>query len=149
MLPLLGHRNWIAVVDAAYPLQVGPGLKTVCVREGLCPVLRGVLEALRDAPHVRPAFSLDAELDRMGSVGVSPAERLREEVLGMIDGHPLKSVGHEENIDMLALAARKFQVLILKTGECIPYTSVFIELACGYWDEQSEHRLRLAMRDGE
>jgi hypothetical protein len=28
-LPLLGHRNWIAVVDSAYPLQNSPGIKMI------------------------------------------------------------------------------------------------------------------------
>ena len=28
-LPLLGHRNWIAVVDSAYPLQTSTGIETV------------------------------------------------------------------------------------------------------------------------
>ena len=26
-LPLLGHRNWILIVDSAYPLQVSPGIE--------------------------------------------------------------------------------------------------------------------------
>ena len=30
-LPLLGHSNWILIVDSAYPLQVSPGI-------ALCPV---------------------------------------------------------------------------------------------------------------
>jgi hypothetical protein len=28
-LPLLGHRNWIVVVDSAYPWQTSPGIETV------------------------------------------------------------------------------------------------------------------------
>ena len=28
-MPLLGHRNWILVVDSAYPLQISPGIETV------------------------------------------------------------------------------------------------------------------------
>ena len=28
-LPLLGHRNWIMIVDSAYPLQVSPGIETI------------------------------------------------------------------------------------------------------------------------
>jgi hypothetical protein len=28
-LPLLGHRNWILIVDSAYPLQVSPGIETI------------------------------------------------------------------------------------------------------------------------
>ena len=28
-MPLLGHRNWILVVDSAYPLQTSPGVETI------------------------------------------------------------------------------------------------------------------------
>ena len=28
-MPLLGHRNWILVVDSAYPLQSSPGVETI------------------------------------------------------------------------------------------------------------------------
>ena len=28
-IPLLGHRNWILIVDSAYPLQVAPGVETI------------------------------------------------------------------------------------------------------------------------
>lgn len=34
-IKLLGHRNWIVVVDAAYPLQSSPGITTVASNEGL------------------------------------------------------------------------------------------------------------------
>jgi len=32
------------------------------------------------------------------------------------------------------------------TKICIPYTSVFLQLECGYWNGEAEHRLRAAMR---
>lgn len=28
-MSLLGHRNWILVVDSAYPLQTAPGIETI------------------------------------------------------------------------------------------------------------------------
>jgi hypothetical protein len=44
-------------------------------------------------------------------------------------------------------SAEKFHVLILKTNMTLPYTSVFIELDCGYWSAEAEARLRGAMKD--
>jgi hypothetical protein len=35
--------------------------------------------------------------------------------------------------------------LIVKTDMTIPYTSVFFELDCGYWNAEAEQRLRQAM----
>jgi hypothetical protein len=55
-------------------------------------------------------------------------------------------VPHEELIGKLDEAAKTFRVLILKTNLTLPYTSVFLELDCGYWDAGSEERLRQAIR---
>jgi hypothetical protein len=35
--------------------------------------------------------------------------------------------------------------LIVKTDMTIPYTSVFFELDCGYWNAGAEERLRQAI----
>ena len=29
ILPMLGHRNWILVVDKAYPMQSADGIETI------------------------------------------------------------------------------------------------------------------------
>jgi len=39
-----------------------------------------------------------------------------------------------------------FNVLILKTDMTLPYTSVFIELECGYWSEAAEKKPRAAIK---
>jgi hypothetical protein len=38
-----------------------------------------------------------------------------------------------------------FRILIIKTELTIPYTSVFLELDCGYWDGEAEKQLREAI----
>jgi hypothetical protein len=37
--------------------------------------------------------------------------------------------------------------VVLKTEETIPYTSVFIELGCKYWNGENEKELRKRMED--
>jgi hypothetical protein len=49
---------------------------------------------------------------------------------------------------MLDKAAETFRVLVLKTDLALPYTSVFLELDCGYWSPGAERRLREAMKAG-
>jgi len=53
---------------------------------------------------------------------------------------------HEEIISRLDRTGDVFQVLAIKTKMRLPYTSVFVELDCGYWNAQAEDRLRAAMR---
>ena len=61
-LPLLGHRNWIMIVDSAYPLQVAPGIQTLATNTDQLEVTREVLAMLDNSVHVRPNIYLDAEL---------------------------------------------------------------------------------------
>ena len=56
------------------------------------------------------------------------------------------SLAHEEIISKLDDAGKTFHVLVLKSTMTIPYTSVFFELECGYWNAQAEKHLRTAMR---
>jgi len=36
-------------------------------------------------------------------------------------------------------------VLVIKTPLALPYTSVFVQLDCGYWTPEAEQQLRRAM----
>ena len=55
---------------------------------------------------------------------------------------------HDQIISRLDSVGQMFRVLLIKTNMCIPYTSVFFELECGYWNAEAEKRLRAAMRSG-
>src|SRR6202034_4382512 len=61
-LPLLGHRNWILIVDSAYPLQSSPGVQTVDNNLPLTLVVREVLTQIDNSEHLRPDIYMDAEL---------------------------------------------------------------------------------------
>ena len=61
-LPLLGHRNWILVVDKAFPVQTAPGMDYIYADENLLPVLEHVLEQLKGSTHVKPVVFRDQEL---------------------------------------------------------------------------------------
>jgi hypothetical protein len=141
-LPLLGHRNWISVVDAAYPWQTAPGVETIATGTEHLTVLKTVLDAVRTAPHVRPLVYLDAELAALSeseNPGIGP---LRKKMHHLFQEEETTSLPHDEIIQRLDAAARLFRVLILKTEMTFPYTSVFLELNCGYWSEASEQKLR-------
>src|SRR5512141_3058731 len=61
-LPLLGHRNWIVIADAAYPWQTAPGIETVSTDANQIEVVRAVLGTLSRTRHVQPIIYTDAEL---------------------------------------------------------------------------------------
>ena len=49
---------------------------------------------------------------------------------------------HEDIIRELDASAKLFNVLIIKTDLAIPYTSVFFQLECGYWNAEAEKNMR-------
>jgi hypothetical protein len=145
-LPHLGHRNWIVVADSAYPLQSGEGIETIATGAEQLTVLKAVLAQLKQSEHVRPVVYLDAELPFVSEDDAPGITAYRNELKTLLKDRAGGSLPHEEIIDKLDSSAEKFHVLILKTNMTLPYTSVFIELDCGYWSAEAEARLRSAMK---
>ena len=146
LLPLMGHRNWILVVDKAYPLQSSPGIDYLDTEEELLPVLDKVLGMLKSAPHVRPIVYMDQELEYMNDRLAPGADAFKEELYQMVKGFDVHQILHDQVFAKLDAASKLFNVAVVKTESLIPYTSVFIELDCGYWPAENEKILREAMK---
>ena len=147
-LPLMGHRNWIVVVDSAYPLQSSPGVETVETSTDELAVLDYVLEAIKSSKHVRPLVHTDAELTYVPESEAPGVDQYRKDLKSRLAGIPVDSVLHQKLIDQLNALGKDFHVLILKTNMTIPYTSVFLQLDCKYWSADSEARMRDRMKAG-
>ena len=144
-LQLMGHRNWIAVVDSAYPLQTSAGIETVETNDDQLDVVKTVLGAIAKAKHVRPVIFTDAELKVVPESDAKGVTAYREALSNLLAKDDAQSLPHEEIISKLDDAGKTFHILVLKTTLTIPYTSVFIRLDCGYWTADAEKRLREAM----
>ncbi len=145
-LSLYGHRNWIVVADAAYPSQSRAGIETVVTHEEQLTVVAEVLKALGSTKHVRANVYLDKELTAVPETDAPGVEAYRIRLNQMLEGRIAGSPLHEDLISKLDDAGKTFNVLILKTTLTIPYTSVFFELGCGYWDDASESKLRSSLK---
>lgn len=144
-LPLLGHRNWIVIADAAYPAQCAAGVTTMLAGADQLEVIRQTLAAIAASGHVKPKVYLDRELsyvDEADAVGITA---YRTALAGLLHGFKVEAAPHNEIIARLDQVARRFEMLIIKTSLQIPYTSVFLELDCAYWNESAEARLRARM----
>lgn len=144
-MPLLGHRNWILVVDSAYPLQVAPGVETIDTNSGQAEVLQYVLNAVGRSIQVRPEIYMDAELPFISDQDAPGASAYRVHIAAILRGYTIQSLPHEKLIATVDEAGKDFHVLILKTNLTVPYSSVFIRLNCKYWSDEAETRLRQAM----
>lgn len=144
-LPLLGHRNWIVIADSAYPWQVSPGVRTIHTNATQEEVTRAVLQALAGTKHVKPTVFIDRELEFVTEADAPGISAYRARLAGLLAGAPVTKLPHETIIAKLDEAGKTFQVLLLKTNMTIPYTSVFLQLECGYWNAAAEQRLRAAL----
>ncbi len=105
-------------------------------------LLEEVLGAIDASGHVRAIVYLDAELKLLAEEDSPGVSALRNRMAEVVAGKKAREAAHEQIIARLDEAGRLFRVLILKSTLAIPYTSVFLELDCGYWSEQAEKRLR-------
>jgi len=146
LLPLFGHRNWIVVADSAYPAQSNPGIETIYTGEDHVRLLGKVIDSIAAQTHVRGNVYIDAELKQVtekDAAGVTEVRSAMERVVG----RNARVLEHERIIAKLDESAKLFNVVILKSTLTIPYTSVFVELDCGYWNADAEKRLRESIAD--
>ena len=149
-LPLLGHRNWIAIVDSAYPLQTSAGIETIETNGDQMEIVRRVLREVAATPHLRPVVLTDEELKAVPEDDAPGVTYYRDSLNHFLDEFNAgnlarQSLPHEEIISRLDDAGKTFHILVLKTRMTIPYTSVFLRLDCGYWTDEQEKRLRTKM----
>ena len=145
ILPLFGHRNWIVVSDAAYPAQSKPGIVTIVTDEDQISVVRRVFDAITSAGHIRARVYVDKELAFVRENDAPGITEYKQQLQEGLFGSGMEHLEHEQIIAQLDQSALIYRILVIKTNMKIPYTSVFFELDCGYWNAEAEEKLREAM----
>jgi len=140
ILPHLGHRNWVAVVDAAFPELVAPGVTTLVGGS-----LESTVDALNASAHIRYEVLIDAELEFLQEPDCPGIEAFRCRLDRLLEEMPVVRQPHDEIIKTIEAVAGTFRVVVVKTDCLLPYTSVFFRLGCGYWGTVQEAELRSRM----
>ncbi len=146
-LALNGHRNWILVVDKAFPQQ--PGMHIINTGEKLLPVLETVLKEINSSTHVRPIVYNDAELQFLNDSLAPGVEEYKANLKKTLGSLTSTSLLHDTVFVKMDAASRLFSITVLKTEEVIPYSSVFIQLDCAYWGGDKEKQLRQIMQSAQ
>jgi hypothetical protein len=145
LLPLWGHRNWIVVADSAYPAQSNPGIETIATETDHLQVLNATLNVIDNSKHLRANIYLDAEFKLVAEQDAPGVTRYRQKLARLVGNRETAVLAHDQIIAQLDESAKLFRILILKSTQVIPYTSVFFELDCGYWTRDAEERLRRSL----
>jgi hypothetical protein len=141
-----GHRNWILIVDKAYPLQNSSGVITIDTQDDLLNVLDYSLKQIDSSTHVKPIVFTDHELDYITPQQVVDIVDFRYELSKKISLYQPKVILHDSVFVKIDEASKLFKVLVLKTNSVIPYSSVFLQLDCKYWTAEKEKNLRMAIK---
>ncbi len=142
LVPVFGHRNWVVVADSAYPAQSKPGIETIYTGEDHIQLLEKIAQAINESGHIRANIYVDAELKQVPEKDAPGVTEFRSEIDRVLSGRNARVLEHEQIISKLDETAKLFKIVILKSTLAIPYTSIFLELDCGYWNAEAEKRLR-------
>ncbi|AZQ64777.1 hypothetical protein EI427_21365 [Flammeovirga pectinis] len=142
-LKVFGHRNWIVIADAAYPQQSNPAIKTITINATQLEAVEYVQQLIKEAKHVDANIFVDKEMAFVAEPAAKGIKSYRTALNKLLDGKSVTRKLHEDIIRELDTSAKLFNVLIIKTDLAIPYTSVFFQLECGYWNAASEENLRI------
>lgn len=138
----LGYRNWIVVAEASFPAHNREGLRQVNAPVEIPEAVDYVLNALERTENVRPNVYLTRELSAVENDFAPGIDEFRERIIASLHGHETTILEQQSLLTLLEDANRSFEVLVIRTETALPYTSVFLELQPGYWDADSESRLR-------
>ena len=138
----LGYRNWIVITEASFPAHNRPGFRQVNSSAEIPEVVDYVLNSIEQTQHVRPRVYLTREMRSVENDFAPGIEELRQQVTASLHGHEPTELDQQSLITLLEAANQSFDVLVIRTPTALPYTSVFMELQPGYWDAESEDRLR-------
>ncbi|WP_162340061.1 RbsD/FucU domain-containing protein [Cyclobacterium salsum] len=148
-LQLFGHRNWIVIADAAYPKQSNKAIKTLAIDADQLEAVEFVNQLIEKATHVKANIFIDKKMEFVPEKEAKGIENYRAKLDNVLEGKPVKTMLHDDIIQKIDASAKLFNVLIIKTDLVIPYTSVFFELECGYWNTDAEENLRTAIAGSE
>jgi L-fucose mutarotase/ribose pyranase (RbsD/FucU family) len=138
----LGYRNWIVVSEASFPAHSRPGTRQVISDAEVPEVVDYVLNALEQTQHVRPQVYLTREMRSVENDFAPGIDTMRQRIRESLHGHEPTEIDQQSLITLLEAANQSYDVLVIRTPTALPYTSVFLELQPGYWDAESEDRLR-------
>jgi len=138
----LGYRNWIVIAEASFPAHSRAGVRQVIADVDAPAALDYVLYTLEQRENVRPQIYLPREMRSVENDFAPGIEDYRKILKNSLHGHETTEIDQQSLITLMEDANRSFDVLVIRTNTALPYSSIFLELKPGYWDVDSENRLR-------
>ncbi len=145
----LGIQNWIIVAESSFPVVTRGGVRTLVVDGEIPQIVDFIVNHLEKSETVTPSFNTARELSFVSNDRAPGIDYLREQLNKSLHGHQVRQMDNRSLILLAHSDASKYAILVLKSKTSLPYSSVFIELDSGYWDRESEDRLRQEMKEAQ
>lgn len=145
-LPLLGHRNWILVVDKAFPMPASSDVILIDSKQLTLEAVKKVLLQINKEPHVKAVVYTDLELAYLKESWAPGVNSFKSGLQAILGNAQSISIPHAGVLAQLDQSSQKFKTVVIKTEGLIPYSSVFIQLDCKYWSATKEDALRNAIK---
>jgi D-ribose pyranose/furanose isomerase RbsD len=138
----LGYRNWIVVAEASFPAHSRPGVRQITANDEIPAVVDEVLKTLEQTEHVTPHIFVAREMQAVENDYAPGIDEFRKQLAGALRSRETTQLEQQSLMTLMEDANKSFEVLVIRTNTALPYTSVFMELQPGYWNSDSESRLR-------
>ena len=138
----LGYRNWIVVAEASFPAHSRPGVRQITADEEIPVVVDEVLRTLERTEHVTPNIFVAREMRALENDFAPGIDEFRKQLPAALHSRETTELEQQSLLTLMEDATKSFEVLVIRTNTALPYTSVFMELQPGYWNGDSEDRLR-------
>lgn len=138
----LGARNWIVIAEASFPAHSRANVHQLAVPVEVPEAVDYVINSLERTEHVRPRVYLTRELNAVENDYAPGIDVMRKRILQSLHSHETNILEQQSLLTLLGDADKNYRVLVIRTQSALPYSSVFMELQPGYWDSESEQRLR-------
>lgn len=138
----LGYRNWIVVAEASFPAHSRPGVRQITANDEIPAVVDEVLKRLEQTEHVTPHIFVAREMGAVENDYAPGIDEFRKQLGVALHARETTELEQQSLMTLMEDANKSFEVLVIRTNTALPYTSVFMELQPGYWNSDSESRLR-------
>lgn len=143
MMPHLGAGNWIVIADASFPKSTHAGWKTAPMNIDPLQAMQDVLASTAGYGHVTPVIWIDKELMALTPAEVPGIDAFRDGVKQRAGDLLVDSTRSESQlIAQLRQISQSHRVVVIKTPNTLPYSTIFIELLHGNWTPAQEAALR-------
>jgi hypothetical protein len=144
-LPIFGEGNWVIVADTSFPLLAKPGIETIRVPDDLAGAVNSMEGIFQMNERLRPSFHLCSELDFVAKQDESVRAYL-DKLEEILPAEGVVRISRQKLIDTVIVTAEDRRVLVIKTDSMVPYGTVAMRLAPGFWTAEQEATLREAMK---